>query len=487
MFVCLMSTSLAFAAPPDAPKSQNEYVAKLTAADTTADAQFRLSTWARKQGMADVADGHLRAAVHIDPRHEAAQKAMGRGFRDGRWESKDERASRLEEEKRLQAEFALWQGRIKEHGLDALTGRPLTDAAIAAVEQFAAQDERRSLAAIRIFGDCQRGASTLALVRWAVASPFAEVRLASAKALQERNPDHYLFELLDYVRPQRAGKQVVLGLGEIWRWQEGATAFAAVHPIDNGENVGAAAAALLPNYAPVPREPQGPPRPKFRVDPGSVESAHARAQEIRANAVAALQTTTGREISDDFDAWRGAVMAATGMHVDGGALKPNQYVDRYYQPDVTAVGGNMMRLKASCFAAGTPVVAKRGEVPIDQVCLGELVLSRNMETGETAYKPVLARTLRPRIPMQKLAIGGETFLATAGHPFWTSEKGWVKAKNLAKNAWLVTEAGAVRVDATGAAEEPQQAYNLVVADFGTYFVGKSRVLVHDNTPIREAK
>ena len=34
-------------------------------------------------------------------------------------------------------------------------------------------------------------------------------------------------------------------------------------------------------------------------------------------------------------------------------------------------------------------------------------------------------------------------------------------------------------------EEPQQAYNLVVADFGTYFVGKSRVLVHDNSPIRD--
>ena len=27
-----------------------------------------------------------------------------------------------------------------------------------------------------------------------------------------------------------------------------------------------------------------------------------------------------------------------------------------------------------------------------------------------------------------------------------------------------------------------EAYNLVVADFGTYFVGKTGLLVHDNTP-----
>jgi len=27
------------------------------------------------------------------------------------------------------------------------------------------------------------------------------------------------------------------------------------------------------------------------------------------------------------------------------------------------------------------------------------------------------------------------------------------------------------------------AYNLVVADFGTYFVGKAGLLVHDNSPV----
>jgi hypothetical protein len=39
----------------------------------------------------------------------------------------------------------------------------------------------------------------------------------------------------------------------------------------------------------------------------------------------------------------------------------------------------------------------------------------------------------------------------------------------------------VRVDAIEQADEVE-AYNLIVADFNTYFVGKVGVLVHDNSP-----
>ena len=123
-------------------------------------------------------------------------------------------------------------------------------------------------------------------------------------------------------------------------------------------------------------------------------------------------------------------------------------------------------------------------MPIDQVCVGELVLSRNVDTGETTYKPVLARTLRPRLPMRKLDVGDETVLATPGHPFFSRGR-WVTARDLGKESSLATEdEGTLRLAGNNAADEVMQAYNLVVADFGTYFVGKNRVLVHDVTPIR---
>jgi hypothetical protein len=129
------------------------------------------------------------------------------------------------------------------------------------------------------------------------------------------------------------------------------------------------------------------------------------------------------------------------------------------------------------------VTTKRGLVAIDKICVGELVLSRNPETGETAYKPVLARTLKPRVPMTRLSAGGDALSATPGHFFWTDD-GWKKARELKTHSTLVGADGTATL-AAAEQTEPAQAYNLIVADFGTYFVGKNRILVHDATPIRD--
>ena len=39
----------------------------------------------------------------------------------------------------------------------------------------------------------------------------------------------------------------------------------------------------------------------------------------------------------------------------------------------------------------------------------------------------------------------------------------------------------MRIDAIAKSDEAE-AYNLIVAEFNTYFVGKAGILVHDNTP-----
>ena len=58
------------------------------------------------------------------------------------------------------------------------------------------------------------------------------------------------------------------------------------------------------------------------------------------------------------------------------------------------------------------------------------------------------------------------------------------AKELKIGDPLHTLNGAVVVDRL--AESPaREAYNLVVSDFGTYFVGDQRILVHDNLPSQE--
>ena len=141
--------------------------------------------------------------------------------------------------------------------------------------------------------------------------------------------------------------------------------------------------------------------------------------------------------------------------------------------------GNFPRM-SDCLVAGTPVWTDHGTVAIDKMQAGDMVLSRDVETGELAYKPVLRTTVRPEGPIIRIQAGDEVFESSGGHPFWVSGDGWVKSRNLKAGMNLHTASGPVRVtDVKEVRAVPT--YNLVVADFNTYFVGNQKILSHDNT------
>ena len=139
----------------------------------------------------------------------------------------------------------------------------------------------------------------------------------------------------------------------------------------------------------------------------------------------------------------------------------------------------------SCFAADTGVWTLTGEVPIKQIKLGDRVLCQDPETGELAFKPVLTVTTRSPSRMIKVNLGSETITATRGHPFWVNGQGWRMAKQLQLGQHLHSASGAVPIERLTETDPAKPwyevSYNLVVADFNTYFVGKHQVLVHDNT------
>lgn len=142
----------------------------------------------------------------------------------------------------------------------------------------------------------------------------------------------------------------------------------------------------------------------------------------------------------------------------------------------------------SCFARGTKVWTQAGQLPIEQIKIGDRVLAQDVESGELAYKPVLAVTIRKPVPRLKIGLGLETLTTTLSHPFWLAGKGWQLAKELEVGANLHTLSGGQLVE-TIEREEPDFSgngisYNLIVADFNTYYVGEQGILVHDNTPRR---
>jgi hypothetical protein len=60
------------------------------------------------------------------------------------------------------------------------------------------------------------------------------------------------------------------------------------------------------------------------------------------------------------------------------------------------------------------------------------------------------------------------------------------AKQLKVDDLICAEGKTLQVRQIDAAK-PVEAHNLMVADFGTYFVGADRVLVHDNSPIQPTR
>jgi hypothetical protein len=113
--------------------------------------------------------------------------------------------------------------------------------------------------------------------------------------------------------------------------------------------------------------------------------------------------------------------------------------------------------------------------------VGDLVLSQNVESGELAYKPVLDTTIGPPTEMLRVDHEGGSFRCTGGHPFWVSGEGWINARRLKSGMELHSDRGSVRVSDV-ASDGTEAAYNLIVADFSTYFVGQTRILCHDISP-----
>ena len=156
----------------------------------------------------------------------------------------------------------------------------------------------------------------------------------------------------------------------------------------------------------------------------------------------------------------------------------------YYEGEATyyeyvKYNGIVYREGMSCFIAGTPVCTLTGERPIETIQPGDRVLSQDPQTGELAFQTVLGTTLRPTSPTRSCGSAASRSwprAATASGK-WDAAGKWPNSSSRPPRctAW----AGVPLENAADG--EDAEAYNLIVAEFHTYFVGNSRVLVHDNS------
>lgn len=101
---------------------------------------------------------------------------------------------------------------------------------------------------------------------------------------------------------------------------------------------------------------------------------------------------------------------------------------------VPKLGKALAKAKAAggcnCFIAGTKVLTDEGEKNIEDIEVGDMVLSKNEETGEIAYKEVTHLYRNDKEIIYELTVGDQVIETTDNHPFWVEGKGWVLAVDL---------------------------------------------------------
>ena len=135
-----------------------------------------------------------------------------------------------------------------------------------------------------------------------------------------------------------------------------------------------------------------------------------------------------------------------------------------------------------CFVAGTPVLAACEYIAIEEIKIGDMVWSENPETGEKELKEVVQTFVNETTELIFVQVGSEEIVTTPEHPFYSPIKGWTAACKLRAGDILVLQNGKyVTVEKVQheILEAPTTVYNFEVADFHTYYVGKSAVLVHN--------
>ncbi len=215
-------------------------------------------------------------------------------------------------------------------------------------------------------------------------------------------------------------------------------------------------------------------RQRLTIDVKDIETYNSESRVFNERAgealTVALDAPTG--LGDDEDAWRSWYYDLIGY--------------RYTPPPKVIVAQNgtldlPTPVIVSCFAAGTPIPTREGTRPIESIRTGDQVLSQDVTSGALAFRTVMTVHHNPPDKTLRVALdNGDAVVASRFHRFWLAGIGWAMARDLKPGQIVRTLSGPARVlSVDGAPVQP--VFNLDVADARTYFVGKSDMLVHDNT------
>ena len=496
----------------------NEYRSLRAQLSEQPHGQWKLATWCRKNGLPDQERVHLlRVLADKDPtvNIDAVYERLGCQKVGGEWVSQQSRREAIALQAEVEASYKRWHSKL-ELVVEQLAGGSKQIAAaekqLSEIHSPSAVPAIVSILCMRMPGTAEYGVKTLsqiqgyqasrALAGQAMFSPWKAVRKEATERLKDRRVEEYAPDLLlllskplrttvlkdsrdvgtlpaqsvsttglnwDYVWADETQDKVQVGFRRLipfWlppgAYQIVSKRYPNAYPFfdQNGNrlniNVNSIVAAMKEE--------------KERLD-YTVDVINDDRSELNGRVGKVLSRSTDQPMSDNPQVWWD--WWTTYSNVSTSAQK-NVVIVEERQPVQL-----IPTIRRSCLIAGTPIWTERGLVAIEQIRPGDRVLSKDIDSGELAYKPVLRTTDREPTPVLKFTVGDDNITASLGHHFWVSGLGWQKTRELAPQQPLHTATGMQRVTSVQDDGQIEKVYNLAVADFHTYFVGKSMVLSHD--------
>jgi hypothetical protein len=479
--------------------------------------QWKLANWCRKNGMLDQERVHLIRVLAMrdsSANRDAVYERLGCQKIGDAWVSPKERQDEIRLKSEIENSHKHWGAKLESlahrlagtpkqrvqaekalHEIEDPTAVPAIVSSFCMTNQFLAEY------GITTLGQIPQFQASRALAGQALFSPWKPVRVKAIALLKRRKLEEFAPDLLMVLSsPIRAGRQVTtqkipvrngedisgfrMNWDYVWIDESHDTIRVGIRrlfPISVGGNYERNSFdGRVRNAATL--QPTGP----LSMGIALLELLDQAEQLDRsADQINQVREDTnervGKVLSEVTDQTMSAVPKIWWTWWADFSNSPNQksvvLVDeRKTQPNIPSLS---LMPRHACLVAGTPIWTERGFVAIEQIQPGDRVLSKEIESGQLTYKPVLQTTVREPTPVLNFQLGEDSINASPGHHFWVSGEGWTKTRQLSSQQPMHTVTGMQRIVKIEDQGRVERVYNLVVADFHTYFVGKSMMLSHD--------
>jgi Pretoxin HINT domain len=516
-----------------------EYLERRAAAPSLAEPRLKLAAWCADHGLKEQAFAHYVEVTRLDPARETAWKRLGYKKQGNRWVHPQEAAAQKLEADRQRHADQKWKPRLEKvrEGLASSSASrkakakgDLADvsdprAVPMVMKVFGGGSEPLQVVAVQLLSQIHSPLSSLSLASLAVDSPSGVVRGLAGEALHARDPREFVGRLIAQIKkPYTYEVKPALGPGSAPALIVDGKRFdiqtlVPAPIVDEGltpqsyqpvEWTPALATNAVANNAMLEiagRIALYQAQQRRMMLAAAVEQTRRRDQDMQrtlgdqvqllddlnasisktnGRVLPLLQLLTAQGFAADPHAWQRWWSGELGVTSPPSPATKQPSADKSADSSVGALESRAAsaqpKTHQSCLGGGTVVHSIDGPRAIESMQVGDLVLSQDTNTGELAFRVVIAAHRSQPMPTFRVTIDDkhQAVVATSIQTFWKVGEGWRMARDLKAGDHLRRVGGIVSVESI-ATDVAQPVYSLDVGVDRDLFVGKSGLLIHDSS------